>query len=165
MTMGFTIDLELVEVDGEIVSSSHIRGLLLAGDVQAAARLLGAPFQVRGEVVPGDQRGRTLGYPTANLVPAVDLVWPGHGVYACTVDGHPAAVNVGVRPMFDATRTELLEAYLLDFEGDLYGKEIAVEFLVRLRGEKRFDTVAALLDHMARDVERTRAVVAERAAG
>ena len=151
--------VELVEVEGEIVSSSHIRGLLQAGDVENAARLLGAPFQVRGEVVPGDRRGRTLGFPTANLLPDPELAWPGHGVYACVVDGHAAAVNVGVRPMFDETRKELLEAYLIDFEGDLYGKEIGVDFVKRLRGEKRFETVDALLEQMARDVEDTRAVV------
>jgi riboflavin kinase/FMN adenylyltransferase len=150
---------ELVEMDGEIVSSSHIRGLLLAGDVETAARLLGAPFQVRGEVVPGDRRGRELGFPTANLLPHPDFLWPGHGVYACTVDGHAAAVNVGVRPMFDETRKELLEAYLIDFEGDLYGKEIGVDFHKRLRGEKRFETVDALIAQMARDVEDARAVV------
>ena len=79
--------VELVEMEGEIVSSSHIRGLLQAGDVENAARLLGAPFQVRGEVVPGDRRGRTLGFPTANLLPDPELAWPGHGVYACVVDG------------------------------------------------------------------------------
>jgi riboflavin kinase / FMN adenylyltransferase len=150
--------VELVELGGEIVSSSHIRGLLLAGDVEGATRLLGAPFQVRGEVVHGDERGRTLGFPTANLLPDPQLVWPGHGVYACRVDGHAAAVNVGVRPMFDETRKELLEAYLIDFEGDLYGKEIGVEFLRRLRGERRFETVDALVEQMARDVEETRAV-------
>jgi riboflavin kinase / FMN adenylyltransferase len=156
--------VELVEIEGEIVSSSHIRGLLQAGDVQTAARLLGAPFQVRGEVVPGDQRGRTLGFPTANLLPDPELVWPGHGVYACTVDGHPAAVNVGVRPMFDETRKELLEAYLIDFEGDLYGKEIGVDFHRRLRGEKRFDTVDALIAQMERDVQETRAITAAKPA-
>jgi riboflavin kinase/FMN adenylyltransferase len=150
---------ELFEIEGEIVSSSHIRGLLLAGDVETSARLLGAPFQVRGEVVPGDRRGRELGFPTANLLPDPELVWPGHGVYACVVDGHPAAVNVGVRPMFDETRKELLEAYLIDFEGDLYGREIGVDFHRRLRGEKRFETVDALIEQMGRDVEETRAFV------
>jgi riboflavin kinase / FMN adenylyltransferase len=154
--------VELVEVDGEIVSSSHIRGLLQAGDVETAARLLGAAFQVCGEVVPGDKRGRTLGFPTANLLPDPEFVWPGHGVYACIVEGHAAAVNVGVRPMFDETRKELLEAYLIDFEGDLYGREIHVDFHKRLRGEKRFDTVDALIQQMARDVDETRAVVAGR---
>ncbi|MGH2911956.1 MAG: bifunctional riboflavin kinase/FMN adenylyltransferase, partial [Solirubrobacteraceae bacterium] len=114
----------LLEVDGEIVSSSHIRGLVLAGEVGPAARFLGAPFQMRGEVVSGDQRGRELGFPTANLVPDDALVCPGHGVYACLANGMPAAVNVGVRPTFDTGRGELVEAYILDFDGDLYGEPL-----------------------------------------
>jgi riboflavin kinase/FMN adenylyltransferase len=154
---------DIVEVDGEPVSSSRIRDLLAAGDVEGAASLLDAPFRVRGEVVQGDRRGRTLGYPTANLLPDERLAWPAHGVYACAADGHAAAVNVGVRPMFDTARTELLEAYLIDFHGDLYGQELAVDFLTRLRGEQEFDSVDALLAQMARDVEEARAAFAARA--
>jgi len=142
----------LLEVDGEIVSSSHIRGLLLGGAVEYAGRLLGAPFAVSGEVVHGDERGRELGYPTANLVPAEGYVCPGHAVYACRADGHVAAVNVGVRPTFQTGRGELIEAFLLDFEGDLYGQTLRIEFLKRLRGEKRFDSAEALVDQMALDV-------------
>ena len=134
----------LLEVDGEIVSSSHIRGLVLAGEVAEAAALLGAPFQLRGEVVHGDERGRELGFPTANLVPDEALVCPGHGVYACLADEtprpRPAAVSIGVRPTFKTGRGELIEAYLLDFEGDLYGSELRLDFLARLRGERRFET-------------------------
>jgi riboflavin kinase/FMN adenylyltransferase len=149
----------LLEVDGEIVSSSHIRGLVLAGEVSEANRLLGAPFQVRGEVVHGDERGRTLGFPTANLIPEETLVCPGHGVYACLADGHPAAVSIGVRPTFKTGRGELIEAYLLDFEGDLYGKPLTIEFLERLRGERRFGDPEALIERMHRDVELTRELV------
>ena len=149
----------LVEVEGEIVSSSHIRGLVAAGDVAAAQRFLGAPFQMRGEVVSGDRRGRELGYPTANLVPDNAYATPGHGVYACLADERPAAVSVGVRPTFDTGRGLLVEAYLLDFEGDLYGRELSLEFHERLRGERRFDSVEALVEQMASDVERTREVV------
>jgi len=149
----------LVEVEGEIVSSSHIRGLVAAGDVAAAGRFLGAPFQIRGEVVPGDRRGRELGYPTANIVPDDAYATPGHGVYACVVNQRPAAVNVGVRPTFDTGRGLLIEAFLLDFDGDLYGRELALEFLARLRGERRFDSVEALVEQMASDVEKTREVV------
>ena len=116
-----TIVHPILEMDGEIVSSSRIRGLVLAGEVAEAARLLGAPFQLRGEVVHGDERGRELGFPTANLVPAEALACPGHGVYACLADGRPAAVSIGVRPTFETGRGELIEAYLIDFEGDLYG--------------------------------------------
>ena len=150
----------LLEVDGEIVSSSHIRGLVLAGEVEQATRFLGAPFQMRGEVVHGDERGRKLGFPTANLVPEDALVCPGHGVYACLADGLPAAVNVGVRPTFVTGRGELVEAYLLDFDEDLYGKQLRLDFLSRLRGERRFQTAEELVEQMHRDVTRTREIVA-----
>jgi riboflavin kinase/FMN adenylyltransferase len=146
----------LVEVDGEIVSSSHIRALVGAGEVELAAKMLGAPFQMRGEVVEGDRRGRTLGFPTANIVPDEALVIPGHGVYAAHADGACAAVNVGVRPTFGTGRAVLVEAFLLDREVDLYGHVLKVEFLNRLRGERRFDSVAALVEQMTLDVEQTR---------
>jgi riboflavin kinase / FMN adenylyltransferase len=151
----------LLEVDGEIVSSSHIRGLVLAGEVDQATRFLGAPFQLRGEVVRGDERGRTLDFPTANLIPDEALVCPGHGIYACLANGHQAAVNIGVRPTFTTGRGELIEAYLLDFEGDLYGSELRLDFMRRLRGERRFATVEELVEQMHRDVEETRKALAE----
>jgi riboflavin kinase / FMN adenylyltransferase len=152
----------LLEVDGEIVSSSHIRGLVLAGELAEANRMLGAPFQLSGEVVHGDQRGRELGFPTANLVPEETLVCPGHGVYACLADGRPAAVSIGVRPTFQTGRGELIEAYLLDFQGDLYGQTLNLQFLARLRGERRFDTPEALIEQMRRDVEDAREIVSRR---
>jgi riboflavin kinase/FMN adenylyltransferase len=150
----------LLEVDGEIVSSSQVRSLIAAGEVARAAMLLGDPFQLRAVVVSGEQRGRELGFPTANLVPPDGLVCPGHGVYACLANGLPAAVNIGVRPTFGTGRAELIEAYLIDFDGDLYGQELRLHFLQRLRGERRFETVAALVEEMRRDVERTRAICA-----
>jgi riboflavin kinase / FMN adenylyltransferase len=154
----------LVELDGEIISSTHIRGLVAAGDVAAAARYLGAPFQIRGSVAHGDKRGRTLGYPTANLVPDPRLVVPDHGVYACRafVGGseHVAAVNVGVRPTFKTGRGLLVEAFLVDFEGDLYGAPLRLDFLERLRGERRFDSIDALVEQMGRDVHATREIAA-----
>ncbi len=156
----------LLEVDGEIVSSSHIRGLLLAGEVSLATRFLGAPLQLRGEVVHGDERGRELGFPTANLIPDDALVCPGHGVYACLAhtathaDGLPAAVNVGVRPTFVTGRGELIEAFILDFDGDLYGKQLRLDFLARLRGERRFQSAEELVEQMRKDVERTRDIAA-----
>ena len=150
----------LVEVDGETVSSSRIRALIAAGEVAAARRCLGAPVMVQGEVVVGDKRGRELGFPTANLVPDDRLVSPGHGVYAAFANGHPAAVNIGIRPTFESGRGELIEAYLLDYEGDLYGSRLCLEFLQRLRGERRFDTPQALIEQMNRDVQRTREVLA-----
>jgi riboflavin kinase/FMN adenylyltransferase len=154
----------LIEVGDEIVSSSHIRGLVLGGHVEEAHPLLVDAFQVRGEVAHGDKRGRTLGYPTANLVPDPRYVTPGHGVYACRAgvigpDAEawwPAAVNIGIRPQFKTGRGELIEAFLLEFEGDLYGQELRIEFHRRLRGERRFADVDALLEQMGRDVEDTR---------
>ena len=152
----------LVEVDGEIVSSTHIRGLVVAGDVDKANRFLGLPFQLRGTVEHGDKRGRTLGYPTANLVPDNALIYPGNGVYACRAavgdDWWPAAVSIGVRPTFVTGRGVLVEAYLLDFEGDLYGQELRLAFLARLRGERRFDSVDALVAQMAQDTEEARRI-------
>ncbi|MBA3808241.1 MAG: bifunctional riboflavin kinase/FAD synthetase [Solirubrobacterales bacterium] len=164
-----TVVHPLLEVDGEIVSSSHIRGLVLAGEVGEANRLLGAGFQLSGVVAHGDARGRELGFPTANLIPEDALACPGHGVYACLayVDPthprahpRPAAVSIGVRPTFDTGRGEQIEAYILDFEGDLYGQQLRLEFLARLRGERRFEDPAALIEQMHRDVQRTREIAA-----
>lgn len=157
-----TVVVQLVEVDGEIISSSHIRGLVASGEVGAAARFLGAPFHMRGPIVHGDKRGRTLGFPTANLVPDPRLVVPDHGIYACRaeVDGetHVAAVNVGVRPTFKTGRGLLVEAFLLDFDRDIYDRELRLDFLERLRGERRFDSVEALVEQMGRDVTETRRI-------
>lgn len=152
----------LVEAAGETVSSSHIRGLVAAGEVDKAAEFLGGPFLLEGEVVHGDKRGRDLGIPTANIVPDDRLVCPGHGVYAAWAHGHRAAVNVGVRPMFETGRGLLVEAYLLDFDGDLYGETLRVAFVDRMRGEKRFDSVEALVEQMTRDVEQARATLSGR---
>jgi riboflavin kinase/FMN adenylyltransferase len=148
----------LVEVEGEVVSSSHIRGLVLAGEVELASRFLGSPFELRGEVVQGDRRGRTLGFPTANIVPDDALVCPGHGVYAARADGACAAVSVGVRPTFGTGRAVLVEAYLIDRDVDLYGRRLAVQFIQRLRGERRFESVEALVEQMRADVSRTREI-------
>jgi riboflavin kinase/FMN adenylyltransferase len=143
----------LVEVDGETVSSSRIRALIAAGDMGLARRCLGAPVMVEGTVVTGDQRGRELGFPTANLVPEDGLVIPGHGVYAAFANGHPAAVNVGVRPTFATGRGVLIESYLIDCDTDLYGQNLRVAFVERLRGEKRFPDVESLIAQMRIDVE------------
>ena len=142
----------LVAVAGETVSSSHIRGLVAAGDVKQAAEFLGGPFLFEGEVVMGDRRGRELGMPTANLVPDDAYVCPGHGVYAAWANGYPTAVNVGVRPTFDTGRGLLVEAHLIGFDGDLYGQQLRIAFLERMRGEKRFESVDALVEQMHRDV-------------
>ncbi len=150
----------LVEVDGETVSSTRIRALVAAGDMEGARHCLGAPFMVEGEVVGGDQRGRELGFPTANIVPDDRLAIPGHGVYAAFANGVPAAVNVGVRPTFESGRGVLIETYLIDFEGDLYGTDLRVAFVARLRGEKRFASVEELITQMRTDVEDAKRVCA-----
>jgi riboflavin kinase/FMN adenylyltransferase len=162
-----TVVHPLLEIDGEIVSSSHIRGLVLAGEVAEADRLLGASFQLQGEVTHGDERGRELGFPTANLVPDEALACPGHGVYACLASGPTslsgplaAAVSIGVRPTFDTGRAELIEAYILDYEGDLYGRQLRLDFLARLRGERRFGSAERLVEQMHLDVQRTREIAA-----
>jgi riboflavin kinase/FMN adenylyltransferase len=153
----------LVEVAGETVSSSHIRGLVAAGEVAKAAEFLGGPFLFDGKVVPGDRRGRELGMPTANVVPDDRLVTPGHGVYAAWGHGRPAAVNVGVRPTFETGRGLLVEAHLIDFEGDIYGETLRIAFLERMRGERRFETADALVEQMEKDVLQAREIC-ERAA-
>jgi riboflavin kinase/FMN adenylyltransferase len=152
----------LVEAAGETVSSSHIRGLVAAGEVDQAAEFLGQPFLFEGEVVQGDKRGRELGIPTANLVPDDAYVTPGHGVYAGWANGHPAAINVGVRPTFESGRGLLVEAYLIDFDEDIYGETLRIAFLERLRGEKRFDSVEELVAQMRRDVEEARRITSSR---
>jgi riboflavin kinase/FMN adenylyltransferase len=150
----------LVEMDGETISSTRIRALVAAGDMEAARHCLGAPFMVEGEVVSGDQRGRELGFPTANIVPDDRLAIPGHGVYAAFANGVPAAVNVGVRPTFESGRGVLIETYLIDYEGDLYGTQLRVAFVERLRGEKRFAGVEELIVQMRIDVEDAKRVCA-----
>src|SRR3954471_2898721 len=148
----------LVEVEGETVSSSHSGGLVAAGGLDKARQFLGGPFLLEGEVVEGDKRGRELGMPTANIVPDDAFATPGHGVYAAWAHGHPAAVNVGVRPTFETGRGLLVEAYLLDFDGDLYGQTLRIAFLERMRGEKRFASVDDLVAQMRLDVDRAREI-------
>jgi riboflavin kinase/FMN adenylyltransferase len=160
--MGAELGFEVVHVpllDG--VSSTVIRGLVEAGDVAAAAELLGRPLEVRGVVERGDQRGRELGYPTANVRVAAEVLLPAPGIYAGWYDGRrAAAISVGRRPMFyDGAAPVVLEAYLLDFDGDLYGAPARVSFVDRLRDEERYDSVDDLVAQMARDVEATRDVL------
>ncbi len=151
----------LVEVDGEAVSSTRVRAQIAAGDIGGAMRCLGAPFLLEGTVVEGDRRGRTLGFPTANVVPDEDFAYPGHGVYAAFANGVPAAVNVGVRPTFETGRGVLVESYLIDHESDLYGKTLRIAFIERLRGEKRFEDVDQLVAQMHRDVDDARRICTE----
>jgi riboflavin kinase/FMN adenylyltransferase len=160
--LGFDVDgVELLR-DDEVVSSSAIRTMLAAGDVAGAAAALDRPHLVEGPVVRGDARGRELGYPTANLSLDPGIAVPADGVYAGWLvrDGGegsrlPAAVSVGTNPTFDGSERRV-EAFVLDAELDLYDEAVAVEFVARLRGMVRFDTVEALVAAMAQDVAATR---------
>ena len=150
---------------GESISSTKIRTLLSDGEAGEAARLLGRPYSIRGEVVAGDKRGRLLGFPTANVLPDPRAFVPGRGVYAGHVrlpgdEFYGACTNVGVAPTFDR-RDNRVEAYLLGYEGDLYGKVIDVAFVERLRPEKRFSGLDELKAQIARDVAKARKVVEE----
>jgi riboflavin kinase/FMN adenylyltransferase len=140
----------------EGVSSTEIRRLARAGEVREASRLLGRPFEVEGIVVSGDQRGGTLGFPTANLRAEPDLLVPAFGIYAGAAGGRRAAVSIGVNPHYGGAERRI-EAFLLDFEGDLYGERLIVELWERLREERAFASEADLVEQIARDVEATRA--------
>src|SRR5580765_6849815 len=140
----------------ENVSSTRIRELVRDGDVQAAAQLLGRPVEVEGIVVTGDARGGTLGFPTANLDVRPELLVPQNGIYAGAAGENRAAVSIGTNPHYGGSERRV-EAFLLDFEGDLYGRRLIVEFWERLRDEQSFESEQALIDQIARDVERTRA--------
>jgi riboflavin kinase/FMN adenylyltransferase len=154
-----TTIVPLVQHEGQPVSSSRIRDLIEAGDVSTAADLLGSPFRLRGPVVKGDERGRSLGVPTANVRPPDDVLVPGAGIYAGVVRDRPAAISIGVRPTFEEDGELLVEAHLVDFDGDLYGQELTIVFLERLRDELRFESADELVEQMRRDVERVREVV------
>jgi riboflavin kinase/FMN adenylyltransferase len=152
-TLGFDVRVVPI-VDG--ISSTSVRQLVHAGDMAGAARLLGRPVEVDGTVVSGDARGGTLGFPTANLGVKSDQLVPAHGIYAGAVLGHRAAVSVGVNPHYGGVERRI-EAFVLDFEGDLYGRRLVVELWERLRDERAFETEADLVAQIARDVEETRA--------
>jgi riboflavin kinase/FMN adenylyltransferase len=164
------VGIPLVEADsgpGEVTvySSTAIRRLLGEGNVEAAAELLGRPHEVRGPVIEGDRRGRQLGFPTANVAVAEEICLPADGIYAGMFQGgdgarRPAAISLGRRPTFYAGGGHrLLEAHLLDFDGDLYGQAAAVRFVARIRDEERFDSAAALVDAIHRDVDAVRAAL------
>ena len=162
-----TIDLQAA--DHERISSPGIRGLLAEGQVGEAAKLLGRPYSVRGLVVQGDQRGRLLGFPTANLSIDLKKILPTDGVYAVRVrvdhTMYAGVTNIGVRPTLDGTK-HLTEVYVFDMQRDLYGKELEVQFIGRLREERRFAGVEALKAQIAADVQQARVLLghyAERA--
>ncbi len=139
----------------EGVSSTEIRRLLHEGDIARAAGMLGRPPEVDGTVVVGDERGGTLGFPTANVAVEANLLVPAFGIYAGAARGTPAAISIGTNPHYGG-RERRIEAFLLDFEGDLYGQRLVVELWQRLRDEQVFESEQALIDQIARDVEATR---------
>jgi riboflavin kinase/FMN adenylyltransferase len=163
--MGYKLEvISPIEIDGEIVSSSQIRGLLAQGNVARAAEMLGRFYTVEGNVVPGDARGRQLGIPTANLSLWPEWMLPENGVYAgwAMVAGEPhaAVINIGLRPTFEASPVPIrLEAHLLDFNQDLYGRIVRIEFVERLRNEQRFPSVDALLAQIQEDIRSARGIL------
>jgi riboflavin kinase/FMN adenylyltransferase len=164
-SLGYTVGtLATLVINGERVSSSRVRAMLLAGDVAGVEHLLGRHFTLYSTVVEGDHRGRTIGFPTANLAIHENHALPADGVYACYayVDGQarPAVTNIGLRPTFGELR-RTVETYLLDWSGNLYGQTIRVAFVHRLRGERKFDGVDALVAQITRDVEQARALLTD----
>ena len=160
------IALEVVEpvrIDGQVVSSSRVRALISAGQVAEAARLLARPYRIRGRVVHGSGRGNRLGYPTAN-VDEIDTLLPAEGIYAgqAWIDGrsYATAMSLGGNPTFDESEQKV-EAFLLDYHGDLYGRPIEIDFLARLRDIKRFAAAGQLVDQIALDVQETRRIAGQ----
>jgi riboflavin kinase / FMN adenylyltransferase len=139
----------------EGITSSAVRELVKAGELDRAARMLGRPPEVEGTVVGGDARGGTLGFPTANILPEPELLVPAHGIYAGAALGHRVAISIGVNPHYGGVE-QRIEAFLLDYEGDLYGRRLVVELWRRLRDERAFEDEDALVTQIARDVEQTR---------
>ena len=148
--------LEVEEIEG--ISSTAIRDAVGVGDLATAASMLGRPFELDGTVVAGDQRGGTLGYPTANIAMDAQLACPRYGIYAGEALGHQAAISIGTNPHYGGTERRI-EPFLLDFAGDLYGRRLVVELWERLRDEAVFDSEEALVAQIAKDVEATRAAV------
>jgi riboflavin kinase/FMN adenylyltransferase len=139
----------------ENVSSTRIRDLLRSGEIERAARLFGRPPEVSGVVVAGDARGGTLGFPTANIRPEPGVVVPGFGIYAGATGENRAAISIGTNPHYRGEERRI-EAFLLDFDGDLYGQDLSIELWARLRDERAFESEAELVEQIARDVEATR---------
>ena len=160
-SLGFRVEVApLLAEDGEKVGSSAVRQALAEGDVEVAARLLGRPFSLRGPIVLGQKRGRSIGFPTANIALGLDRALPAYGVYITRAyvreNAYVSCTNIGVRPTFDDEPRPTVETYILDLDEDLYGQELRVDLLHRLRGELRFPSVDDLVLHIRRDVEATR---------
>ena len=163
-SIGFSFEsVDLMTDSAGVVKSTTIRNRIAEGDVSSAAKLLGRNFAITGIVGHGEERGRELGFPTANLELGPDLMFPGDGIYATRAHlesgSYMAATSIGVRPTFDDVENRTIEAYLLDFSGDIYGQALRLEFVQHLRGEEKFDTLQALLDQMDEDVRQTRDIL------
>ena len=162
---GYEVDIiPALSDESGVISSTEIRKLVAIGDVAEAAVLLGHCYDVHGPVVHGDGRGRDLGFPTANIDYPPQKILPANGVYTCRVwvDGsaYAGAINVGIRPQFhEKADKPLVEAYILDFAGDLYGQDVRIEFVQRLRDERKFASVDALVAQMHQDVDRTKQLI------
>jgi riboflavin kinase/FMN adenylyltransferase len=164
--LGFAVHpVEPLTIHGEQIRSTRVRVALDAGEMEAAAKLLGRPFTLRGTVIEGDKRGRTIGFPTANHSIGEQQIIPANGVYVSTIEvggaAYGAVTNIGVRPTFNGVARRV-ETYILDFSGEIYGETIRVSFLKRLRGEQKFDGIAALVAQITNDVAAARAYLAER---
>jgi len=160
---GFAVEgVPLLEDEGTTISSTYIRSCIAGGEVAAAARALGRPHRIEGVVVRGDGRGAGIGYPTANLAPAAYAAVPADGVYAGRLRRSgavlPAAISIGTNPTFEG-QEHRIEAYVLDFDGDLYGEAVAFDFVERLRATERYESIDELVAQMDRDVDRTRQLV------
>ncbi|MEO8458305.1 MAG: bifunctional riboflavin kinase/FAD synthetase [Chloroflexota bacterium] len=160
--LGFDVQVApLLDDNGEKVGSSSIRQALSEGDVTRVANLLGRPFSLRGPVVTGDQRGRTLGFPTANIAIGLDRALPAYGVYVTRAyvgeTAYESTTSIGIRPTFDVEPRPTVETFIIDFNKDIYGQEMRIDLLERLRGEQRFESVDDLVAQMHRDIENTRA--------
>jgi riboflavin kinase/FMN adenylyltransferase len=160
--LGFRVEVApLLAEDGEKVGSSSVRQALSEGDVERVWRLLGRPFSLRGPVVTGDMRGRTLGFPTANIAIGLDRALPAYGIYVTRAfvreSAYESCTSIGIRPTFDVDPRPTVETFVLDFDEDVYGQEMRIELLARLRGEQKFDSAEALVAQMHRDIEDTRA--------
>lgn len=162
LELGYTVEtVSAVDDESGVISSTEIRKLITVGKVAEAARLMDHPYRLQGLVTHGDHRGRTIGFPTANLSYAREKVVPASGIYACWAyargDKHAAAVNIGTNPTFTPDKQTLnVEAYLLDFDQDIYDETVTLEFVQRLRDELKYDSVTALIEQIRRDVEQTR---------
>ncbi|HOA34936.1 MAG TPA: bifunctional riboflavin kinase/FAD synthetase [Bacillota bacterium] len=165
--LGFSVSVTpMKKTAGMVISSSAIKKILADGAVEQAARLLNYFFHRRGQVVPGQGRGNKLLYPTANIIPASNLVWPGSGVYLTAIGGlerrvHFGLTNVGTKPTFD-DGAFAVETHILDFDGDVYGREITIYFLMRLRDIQNFSSAARLREQIAEDISRGREMAASR---